>query len=78
MSKKKELARILRAMPPESFPEDVIATYDKENNLVCYNKEIFDTLPYVQKRQVYYLNQPYLAFAKAPTTTSELDGVFNF
>lgn len=56
--------RLLRPQPPEFFSnENVIATLDRDNNIVHYNREIVDDLPWVEKRKVYYLEEPALEIA---------------
>lgn len=53
--------RLYRPMPPEYFPSDsIIATLDRVNNIVFYRKDIFDTLPYHQQREVYFLKESFL------------------
>lgn len=48
-------------MPPEYFPQpEIIATYDHIQEIVFFNKEVFDTLTERQRHQVYFLRSPYL------------------
>lgn len=63
------LARLLRPQPPEYFASSsVIALLDRNNNIVHYNKEIVDDLPWVEKRKVYFLEERALEIA----TTTDL------
>lgn len=59
-----ELKRLFRPQPREFFSSDsVIATLDEKNNIVHYRKDIVDELPWVEKRKVYYLQEPELEIA---------------
>ena len=56
-----ELARLFRPKPPEFFPsKSIIATLDKENNLVCYREDIFESLPKLAKRAIFQLQESFL------------------
>lgn len=57
-------SRLFRPQPPEFFPTDnVIATLDRENNIVHYRQDVVDDLPWVEKRKVFYLEAPVLEVA---------------
>lgn len=59
--------RLYRAVPPEFFPTDnIIASLDRARNIVFFRQDVFDTLPYSEKRKIYYLDSPYLEMT-APT-----------
>jgi len=61
--KKPELARLLRPSPPETFPPNVVATYDEEHNIVRYRKDIYDQLEPIDKARVRNLRDKYLELA---------------
>lgn len=59
------LARLLRPCAPSDFPPNIVATYDKEHNIVRYNKEVFDTLSPMDQSKVRNLTDKYLELATA-------------
>ena len=55
--------RLWRYVGPGVLPEGVLSTYDEKQNLVVINKELFDTLPPFQQREVLRTTEPVLVIS---------------
>ena len=69
MKKEKELARLFRPVDASFFPQSgMIAMLDRENNIVFYDRDVFERLDNFERRKIFQLDQPYLELV----TPSEL------
>lgn len=57
----KKPMRLFRPQPPEFFPSpDVVAMYDRENEIIHYDKELYDTLSNEEKHKIHTLHDDML------------------
>lgn len=56
-----ELARLYRPVDSSFFPQHgIIASLDRKNNIVFFDRDVFDTLDVYQQRRVMQLDDPFL------------------
>ena len=56
-----ELARLYRPVPSSFFPQHgIIASLDRKNNIVFFDRDVFDQLDVYQQRRVLQLDDPFL------------------
>ena len=59
--KQPELARLYRPVDSSFFPQHgIIASLDRKNNIVFYDKDVFEELSEYDRRKIYQLDDAFL------------------